>query len=447
MPKMDLTNARAIAKLSRPENGKQRLYWDEKLTGFGVLVSGKTDKRSFVVQREVNGSTRRVTICTLDELENLKNVPSEYENEAERTRDVLSGKAKPRSMKEVQARASKLLQDMREGKDPKAHRGPDANVTLRKVLDLYLEARSDLAERSRTGYRKSIERWLKDWLDKPLRDITPDMVEDRFRKIRETVKERVGDDEKPNRSLPPGAASANRTMRTLRVLWNFAQDRVPELPPNPVARLRRSWHKSRPRDRHVSGKDLPAFYKVLATHESRTMRDYLLLLLFTGLRRNEAAGLRWEDIDFAQQIIHIPAQRTKAKRKLDLPMSDYVHDLLVARRGLGFENEFVFPGDSRTGHLMEPKKALAEIGKTCGVHVSAHDLRRTFITVASGCLIAPQALKALVNHALGGDVTEDYNQLSTSTLAKPMQIVTDRMKELCQVAPVEGENVTRLPTA
>ncbi len=52
-----------------------------------------------------------------------------------------------------------------------------------------------------------------------------------------------------------------------------------------------------------------------------------------------------------------------------------------------------------------------------------------------------------MNHALGGDVTEGYNQLTTSDLAEPMQIVTDRMKELCQVSPVEGENVTRLPSA
>lgn len=424
MPKEPLTNARAIARLPKPESGKQRLYWDTKLTGFGVLVSGKTGTRSFVVQREVNGRTRRVTLCTLAELESAK-----------------------RPVEDVRREASELLQEMRKGKDPKAHRGPAANATLRAVLDLYLESRSDLAERSRTGYRKSVERWLKDWLDNPLRDITADMVEERFRKITKEVQQRVGADKKPNRSLTPGAASANGAMRTLRVLWNFAEDRVPELPPNPVARLRRSWHKSLPRDRYVSGDQLPAFYDALAAHGSRTMRDYLLLLLFTGLRRNEAAGLRWEDIDFAQRIIHLPAQRTKGKRKLDLPMSDYVHELLVARRGLGFENDYIFPGNSRTGHLMEPKKALADIGEACGIYVSTHDLRRTFITVASRCRIAPQELKALVNHALGGDVTEGYNQLSTSELAEAMQIVANRMKELCNVPPVEGENVTRLPTA
>ena len=67
--------------------------------------------------------------------------------------------------------------------------------------------------------------------------------------------------------------------------------------------------------------------------------------------------------------------------------------------------------------------------------------------MASRCRIAPQELKALVNHALGGDVTEGYNQLTTGDLAEAMQVVADRMKQLCKVPTVEGENVARPPSA
>ena len=38
--------------------------------------------------------------------------------------------------------------------------------------------------------------------------------------------------------------------------------------------------------------------------------------------------------------------------------------------------------------------------------------------------------EALVNHSLGGDVTEGYNQLATGDLAEAMQIVTDKLKVL-----------------
>ena len=81
--------------------------------------------------------------------------------------------------------------------------------------------------------------------------------------------------------------------------------------------------------------DLPEFYRAVLALPNPVHRDYLLLLLFTGLRRGEAATLAWTNVDFGQRVIRIPAARTKAGRKLDLPMSDIVHDLLVARRGRG----------------------------------------------------------------------------------------------------------------
>jgi len=37
--------------------------------------------------------------------------------------------------------------------------------------------------------------------------------------------------------------------------------------------------------------------KTGGTGESETVAGYLLLLLFTGLRRQEGAGLRWQDVD------------------------------------------------------------------------------------------------------------------------------------------------------
>jgi integrase len=114
-------------------------------------------------------------------------------------------------------------------------------------------------------------------------------------------------------------------------------------------------------------------------------------------------------------------------------MSDFVFDLLQARRALGRENEYVFPGTSSSGHLEEPKKALHDVGRACGVKVSVHDLRRTFITVAARCRIPPAELKAIVNHSVGTDVTAGYQRLEAGDLLASMQAVTDRLKALCGV--------------
>src|SRR5580704_5738571 len=65
MPTIKLTK-RAISALPAPDpSGKQVLVWDADLKGFGVLVSGKTKAKTFVVQRKLAGGlTRRMTVVT-----------------------------------------------------------------------------------------------------------------------------------------------------------------------------------------------------------------------------------------------------------------------------------------------------------------------------------------------------------------------------------------------
>jgi integrase len=400
--RIKLTKA-AIAKLVAPDpSGKQRLFWDTELAGFGLLVSGVTSTKTFVVQRDLpGGRTRRVTIGPANVLT------------VEAARDL----------------AKATLADFYQGIDPKA--GRRGSATLRGTLDAYLAARKTLREKSIKDYRAVIERYLASWLDRPLREITPEMVEARHRSLQTEVA--AG-------GRYTGNATANATMQALRVLWNFAMEREPGLPPNPVSRLKRQWFPVHRRERCIRTEELPKFYAAVNVLPNAVQRDYLFLLLFTGLRRSEAGSLTWGDIDFGQRVIRVPAMRTKSGRKLDLPMSDFVHGLLVARRALG-DARFVFPSNSGSGHVEEPKFPLAAIARATGISVSAHDLRRTFVTVAESSDISVLALKALVNHALGSDVTGGYVQMTAERLREPAQRVCDKMKELCGIVPMESGNV------
>ena len=51
------------------------------------------------------------------------------------------------------------------------------------------------------------------------------------------------------------------------------------------------------------------------------------------------------------------------------------------------------------------------------------------------------ALKALVNHSLGKDVTSGYVQMTVDRLRRPAQRVCDRMMELCGIAEADAEYV------
>jgi integrase len=278
------------------------------------------------------------------------------------------------------------------------------------------------------------EKTLSSWLDRPLREIDGDMVEDRHRAIAAAISKGRGSD---------GIVTANVAMRTFRTLYNFAAERTSDLPPNPVRRLRRQWFAEPKRETVVPEEKMAAFYKAVCALPHPVQRDYLLMLMFTGMRRTECASLQWSDIDLAKRVIKVQAANTKSGKKLDLPMSDFVHDLLVARRSLG-NSGFVFPGKSAGKFIIGTTAPLRAVGKVTGVQVSAHDLRRGFITIAESTDISVMALKALVNHTLGSGITEGYVQMRIERLREPVQRVANRIRELCGVAPLAGDNVKKL---
>jgi integrase len=391
--KLKLTT-RVIDKLHAPDpSGKQQLYWDTELIGFAVCVSGTTNSRNFVCQRDINGHSRRVTIGACNVL----------------------------SLTQARRRAQGVLADFYQGKDPKA---PANGLTLRAALANYLTANRRLRPKSIEDYQRNVSLYLTAWLDKPLAQITPAMVIEKHAKIAATVKAKGRYD---------GSATANGAMRTLRTVWNYAAESDTGLPANPVRSMRRSWYPVPRRERHVKADELRGFLRAIRALPNPIHADYLELLLLTGLRRQEAAALEWSDVDMGARVIRIPAVRAKSGKRLDLPMSDLVYELLARRRALG-NMRFVFPSDSSaTGHIVEPKTSLELVARTCGVEVSCHDLRRTFITCAESADISPIALKALVNHSLGGDVTSGYVIMNTERLREAAQRVADKMKALTGV--------------
>ena len=386
---MKLTE-KSIRKLRAPDpSGKQKLHWADDPKGFGVLCSGVSSAKTFVLQRAINGKTRRVTLAP-----------------------VLG---QPGELELARQKAQAALADFfYRGIDPKDKR---SGSTLRDALETYLASRA-LRPRSAFGYRAAVENHLGDWLDRPVRSITPQMVLERHGAITEAS----------------GKATANSVMRVLRAVYNGASYLASDgdLPPNPV-RLKGAWHRLAPRRGHVRAEDLPAFYRAVNALESPIGRDLLLLLLFTGFRRSEAITLTWADVDFVERVIRLPAEKTKAGRALDLPMSDLVHDLLVRRRAAG-DARFVFPANSRSGHVEEERYHLAQVAAATGIAVSAHDLRRTFVTIAELTEMSVFALKALINHSTR-DVTAGYIQHSAERLRVPAQRVADRLRELCRIEP------------
>jgi len=154
------------------------------------------------------------------------------------------------------------------------------------------------------------------------------------------------------------------------------------------------------------------------------LRDYLLLIVLTGLRREETASLRWENVDLVGRTLTV--RHTKNHEDHTLPLSDFLVELLQRRKSDAV-NEYVFPGGGRKGYIYEPRKFMNRIMAATGITFTLHDLRRTFITVAESLDIPAYALKRLLNHKMSNDVTAGYIITDVERLRIPMQRITDYM--------------------
>lgn len=393
----------------------QTFYWDPELTGFGVRVSAQGAKSFVVKRRGLRVVVERADVISVDEAR-------------QRAMELLASIG--RGANPVRARRA------REDAEATARR---ADLTVREVWAEYCKAKKQLRAKTLREYEYALTTYGGKWLDKPLRSLGRSFISEEHTRIREDVA-------RNRRSrMATGNSTANGVMRVVRALWNFAADHelVPDLGRNPVLALSRdrAWYPETPRENYIPEAQLPAFYAAIHGYRSSHLvdewayRDLVRLMLFTGLRLGEASGLRWENIDLSGKVLRLAAEQTKARRRLDLPMSDYVEALFNARARSG---PWVFPG--LDGPVTNPRNALLFVAKALArsrgepdpraFYFNPHSLRRTFVTVAESCDLSTYTLKALVNHSFGGDVTASYIGRDVERLRSAAQRVTDRMCEL-----------------
>lgn len=343
------------------------------------------------------------------------------------------------SVERARRQAQIWLGLLAEGKNPFEEDDERAREkrTLRYVFNEYLDARKTLKPKTIEDYQQMIDRAFRDWHNRSLTEINKAMVQQRHLWL----------------GRRNGPHYANNALRLLRAIYNFAAAAYddaagnPLIPVNPVVVLTqtRAWYPKKRRRTVITRAQLPAWYKAVLNlrkqlknpskpekgldPDAALVSDYLLLLLFTGMRRNEAASLRIENIDFVDQTMTIPD--TKNGESLTLPLSDFLVELLEGRTN-DTAAGFVFPGGGQYGHLVEPKRHVQRVIQESGVPFMLHDLRRTFITVAESLDLSYYAIKRLVNHKISGDVTAGYVVSNVSRLQEPMQRITDRILSIAE---------------
>ncbi|WP_163340237.1 integrase family protein [Desulfopila sp. IMCC35008] len=425
--RINLTKS-TVDKLPFAEKGKQKDYYDEDVRSFGVRVSHTA--KTYFVRKRINGKHSRVTIG--------------------KHGIITADKAR----KEARLALSDITRgvDLNQEKAIKMVKG----MTLGEAYDDYLAAKPQMKQKTIAVDKSLIKCHLSAWLKKPIKDITESMIQRRHLQIAKSS----------------GENTANNAMRLFRRIYLFAwrsnkksgmldRDLIKDA-------LDGRWFKVGRRQTVLQAHELSPWYKAVQKVSNPVIRDYFMLLLFTGLRETEAKTLQWCDVDFEGKTFIIRKEISKNKEELILPMSNVVYEILKQRHELQ-ENNFVFPGTGKTGHIVNTKKQIAFVQRESqkilngvdsddefeemlkqksvdqlkpGISFCHHDLRRTYISIAEG-EVSYSVLKRLVNHK-DKDVTQGYIVMSVERLRLPMQQITNAITALFEepketnVVPIES---------
>ena len=297
------------------------------------------------------------------------------------------------SIPEAEKEAVKFLNLVQTGQLQESIR---QQYSLRKLFTTYT-SKVTLKPSTLKNHTQVIQFYLKDWLDTPVASITREMVEKRFCQIRD----------KGVHGGKPTYSQATKVMRILSALMNYAcADQLIENNPVNVLKQKRIDRSIVKREHYLTVDQVRTLLQI-TRNETHPMTLAVHLMLYTGLRKNEALRLKWDDIETINEVSCIVIQDTKNHRPHYLPVTDPIQEILnKARNG----SEYVFPSPLKDGcYISDERPTLKRLSKALGVTFKCHDLRRTFATRASEAGVDYMMVKRLLNHK-SNDITAQYIQ-------------------------------------
>ncbi|MGA8089474.1 MAG: tyrosine-type recombinase/integrase [Terracidiphilus sp.] len=209
------------------------------------------------------------------------------------------------------------------------------------------------------------------------------------------------------------SANANRALRTLRRMLGKATE-WGLIGATPKIKLAKEQGRSEIIDNESETKLLAA--------AKQPLQDVLTIMLDTGMRPGEVFRMCWEDISWERRTIFIPKGKTPRSRRY-VVMSERMIEALDTRRNGQLEG-WVFPSDSKDGHVTTVAKAFEEARDTAGLskEIKLYSARHTFATKVMG----ETGDLALVMRALGHTNAQTAMIYQHPSLERVRAIVNER---------------------
>jgi integrase len=353
---MKLT-ATTVASLRAPPNKSDHIEWCSETPGFGLRIRG--DRRSFVIQYRIGTKQRRESL----------------------------GDVRKVKLDDARKIAKKRFASVELGVDPKPQ--PAAAVSsqsLAYVADLYLKNRKPLVRPN--TFRAAENYFAVHWRCFRERGIATITRAEIAARLQEIITEH-------------GRVSASRARAYLSALlsWSVREGLIDS---NVVAATNDPSRGIEPRSVVLS---IDQLRMILDACGDDDFGIIVKLLVWTLLRRDEVARLRWEEVNFDSGTITVAASRSKNHRSHVVHLPTPARELLrkVPRRP---GTDFVF---GRAGHTTwsKPMRLLRE-RLAQPINFVLHDIRRSGATGLSQLGTPPHVIEAALGHSAGSKVFRTY---------------------------------------
>ncbi|ENS1423599.1 tyrosine-type recombinase/integrase [Vibrio cholerae] len=283
-------------------------------------------------------------------------------------------------------------------------------------------------------YEHTFAKVSEDWFNLKKHEVTPDYAVDIWRSLELHVFPQIANSPVKDINAPlvidllrpieakGSLETVKRLSQRLNEIMNYAAN-CDLVKANPLTGIRAAFKKPKKENMAaLAPNELPELMGAIANASiKRTTRCLIEWQLHTMTRPSEAAGARWDEIEWEEKIWTIPAERMKKRREHRIPLTEQMLALLEVMKPISGHREFIFPSDR------DPKKpcnsqtsnmALKRMG-FAGRLVS-HGLRSLASTTLNEQGFDRDLVEVSLAHVDDNQVRSAYNRTDYLERRRPM---------------------------